>query len=99
MGLKERTVIVVMTSISILEDLLFGIQIMIYREKQKGDKRKMTEDKRNVLRLAKDGEGTCLDCEWGTCLFGGSKGAVCLHTGKKNINELTRCDEYSQSKE
>ena len=58
-----------------------------------------TEDKRNVLRLAKDGEGTCLDCEWGTCLFGGSKGAVCLHTGKKNINELTRCDEYSQSKE
>lgn len=29
----------------------------------------MTEDKRNVLRLAKDGEGTCLDCEWGTCLF------------------------------
>lgn len=58
----------------------------------------MTEDKRNVLRLAKDGEGTCLDCEWGTCLFGGSKGAVCLHTGKKNINELTRCEEWKQRK-
>ena len=63
-----------------------------------GDKRRMTEDKRNVLRLAKDGEGTCLDCEWGTCLFGGSKGAVCLHTGKKNINELTRCEEWKQQK-
>lgn len=43
----------------------------------------MKEDNGNILRLAKDGEGTCLDCEWGTCLFGGGKGAVCLHTGKK----------------
>ena len=59
----------------------------------------MTDVKKNVLRLAKDGEGTCLDCEWGTCLFGGGKGAVCLHTGKKNISELTRCDEYLQPKE
>ena len=58
----------------------------------------MTEDKRNVLRLAKDGEGTCLDCEWGTCLFGGGKGAVCHHTGKKNINELTRCDKWLKRK-
>ena len=54
----------------------------------------MKKDNGNVLRLAKDGEGTCLDCEWGTCLFGGGKGAVCLHTGKKNINELTRCEKW-----
>ena len=53
---------------------------------------------RNVLRPAKEGEGSCLDCEWGTCLFGGSKGAVCIHTGKKNINELTRCDEWIKRK-
>ena len=46
----------------------------------------------------KDGEGTCLDCEWGTCLFGGGKGAVCLHTGKKNINELTRCEKWTKKK-
>ena len=55
-------------------------------------------EKRNPLRLAKEGECTCLDCEWGTCLFGGGKGAVCLHTGKKNINELTRCEEWKQQK-
>ena len=53
---------------------------------------------RNVLRLAKDGEGTCLDCEWGTCLFGGGKGAVCHYTGKKNINELTRCEKWTKHK-
>ena len=53
---------------------------------------------RNVLRLTKDGEGTCLDCEWGTCLFGGGRGAVCLHTKKKNINELTRCEEWTKRK-
>ena len=50
----------------------------------------MTEDKRNVLILAKEGEGTCLDYEWGTCLFGGGKGAVCLHTGKKKYKRIDK---------
>lgn len=53
---------------------------------------------KNVLRLIKEGEGSCLDCMWGTSLYGGGKGAVCLHTGKKNINELVRCDEWTKQK-
>lgn len=53
---------------------------------------------RNVLRPIKEGEVSCLDCEWGTSLFGGSKGAVCHHTGKKNINELTRCEKWTKQK-
>lgn len=60
----------------------------------------MTETKkktdRNVLRPTKTGEGCCLDCKWGTSLFGGGKGAVCLHTGKKNISELVRCDKWTK---
>lgn len=61
----------------------------------------MTEERkkqRNILRPIKEGEGSCLDCEWGTSLFGGQKGAVCFHTGKKNINELVRCDEWTKQK-
>jgi len=54
---------------------------------------------RNVLQPIKVGEGSCLDCEWGTSLFGGGKGAVCLHTGKKNINELTRWEEWQNFQE
>lgn len=68
------------------------------------NKEEMSEDQikeksnRNVLRPTKEGEGSCLDCEWGTSLFGGGKGAVCLHTGKKNINELVRCNEWIKRK-
>ena len=53
---------------------------------------------RNILRPTKEGEGSCLDCECGTSLLGGGKGAVCIHTGKKNINELTRCKEWKKQK-
>ena len=55
-------------------------------------------EERNVLRPIKEGEGSCLDCEWGTCLFGGGKGATCLHAHKKNISELTRCDLWEKRK-
>lgn len=62
----------------------------------------MTKDgltaERNILRPAKEGESTCLDCEWGTDLFGGSKGAYCLHAHKKNISELVRCDLWESQK-
>ena len=54
-------------------------------------------EKRNPLRLAKDGEGTCLDCEWGTDLFGGLP-AYCLHAKKRNISELTRCGKWIERK-
>ena len=60
----------------------------------------MTEEKadRNILRPIKEGEGSCLDCDCGTSLLGGQKGAVCLHTGKKNISELVRCNEWKSQK-
>ena len=54
-------------------------------------------EKRNPLRLAKDGEYTCLDCQWGSNLLGGYP-AYCLHTHKKNISELTRCDLWTKRK-
>ena len=76
----------------IKEDLK-PIDVSKYKVTETGQVLKMPEDKKNILRLAKDGEGTCLDCEWGTCLLGGSN-AVCLHTGKKNKNELTRCEKW-----
>lgn len=57
----------------------------------------MTKEQ-NKLRPIKEGEWSCLDCEWGTSLFGGQKGAVCHHTKKKNINELTRCEEWTKRK-
>lgn len=58
-------------------------------------KEEKESEKRNPLRLAKEGECTCLDCEWGTDLFGGFP-AYCLHAKKKNISELTRCNLWTK---
>lgn len=80
---------------------LFGISkenfAKIYFGNSKAFKEKHEEEKRNHLRLAKDGEATCLDCQWGLDLLGGYP-ASCLHTHKKNISELTRCKKWTKRK-
>ena len=50
-----------------------------------------------VLRPISDKQGSCLDCEWGTALFGGGKNAFCHKTGKK-INELVGCKLWTKQK-
>lgn len=60
-------------------------------------KEEQEEEKRNPLRLAKDGEATCLDCQWGSDLLGGYP-AYCLYAHKKNISELTRCKKWTERK-
>lgn len=60
-------------------------------------KEEQEEEKRNPLRLAKDGEATCLDCQWGLDLLGGHP-AYYLHAHKKNISELTRCKKWTERK-
>ena len=58
------------------------------------------ETKKKFPRLKPVGNGTnsCLDCDWGTMLFGGIKGAVCLHTGSRKINDLVGCDLWQRTK-
>lgn len=60
------------------------------------EKRKMTEDK-IVLRPISDKQRSCLDCDYGTALFGGGKNAYCHKTGKK-INELVGCKLWIKTK-
>lgn len=57
-----------------------------------------SDKEKNNLRTIKEGEGSCLDCEWGGDLLGGGKGATCLHAHKKNISELKRCDLWEKRK-
>ena len=56
----------------------------------------MTEDK-IVLRPISDKQGSCLDCDYGTALFGGGKNAYCHKTGMK-INELVGCKLWKKQK-
>lgn len=49
---------------------------------------------RNILRPIKKGEGSCLDCEYGTSLFGGGKNAYLagLKAGKPKWHKVADGD-------
>lgn len=56
----------------------------------------MTKEK-IVLRPISDKQRSCLDCDYGTTLFGGGKNAYCRKTGKK-ISELVGCKLWIKEK-
>jgi hypothetical protein len=72
--------------------------LIVYRiiQMKKNRRQKMTKEK-IVLRPISDKQRSCLDCDYGTTLFGGGKNAYCRKTEKK-ISELVGCKLWIKEK-